>query len=397
MLYYYNMIKLRPHQQRALDAMSKHKKGQIIVPTGGGKTMIMIQHAMRVSGKTLLIVAPRILLAKQLRSEFLEHFDCDYLHVHSGEKNGTTNPEEIFRWEQYNYHRPKLIFTTYHSLNRVISSGIDIDCTYLDEAHNSVAKSFFGSIVACSKLSTHFYSFTATPRIARKHDRGMNNADVYGTIIENCPAPELINNGSIIPPTLVPFTSDGEDHENVINMVDELQGKKILVSSPPTKRLWAMLTRSNLYAQLKERGYHVLHITSKYGAYINKKRVDRETFFQALRDWGEDVRKKFIVFHYSILSEGIDVRGLTHSILLRNLGIVEMAQTIGRVIRMDRQDTKRIQDGTLCSGNFSMYRKPTGFVGIPVPANSNSKIVKRLQKVTDAIFTDGIPPVSYVS
>ena len=151
------------------------------------------------------------------------------------------------------------------------------------------------------------------------------------------------------------------------------------------------------YAQLKERGYHVLHITSKYGAYINKKRVDRETFFQALKDWGEDVRKKFIVFHYSILSEGIDVRGLTHSILLRNLGIVEMAQTIGRVIRMDRQDTKRIQNGTLCSGNFSMYRKPTGFVGIPVPANSNSKIVKRLQKVTDAIFTDGIPPVSYVS
>ena len=74
-----------------------------------------------------------------------------------------------------------------------------------------------------------------------------------------------------------------------------------------------------------------------------------------------------------------------------------MAQTIGRVIRMDRQDTKRIQNGTLCSGNFSMYRKPTGFVGIPVPANSNSKIVKRLQKVTDAIFTDGIPPVSYVS
>ena len=71
------MIKLRPHQQRALDAMSKHKKGQIIVPTGGGKTMIMIQHAQRVSGKTIVVVAPRILLAKQLRSEFLEHIDCD--------------------------------------------------------------------------------------------------------------------------------------------------------------------------------------------------------------------------------------------------------------------------------------------------------------------------------
>jgi superfamily II DNA or RNA helicase len=391
------MIKLRPHQQRALDAMSKHKKGQIIVPTGGGKTMIMIQHAMRVSGKTIVVVAPRILLAKQLRSEFLEHIDCDYLHVHSGEKNGTTNPDEIRRWEQYNYHRPKLIFTTYHSLNRVISSGIDIDCAYLDEAHNSVAKSFFRSVAACSKLSEHFYSFTATPRIARKHDRGMNNADVYGTIIENTPAPELMANGSIIPPKLVPFKTDSDDAENLLNTVDELQGDKILVSAPRIKRFVAMLYKTDLVNQLKQRGYHVLHITSKYGAFIGEKKVDRETFFQALKDWGADKAKKFIVFHYKILSEGIDVRGLTHSILLRNLGIVEMAQTIGRVIRMDRQDTKSIQDGTLLAGNFHMYHKPCGFVSVPVPSNSNSKIVARLQKVTNSIFIDGIPPVSYVS
>ena len=391
------MIKLRPHQQRALDAMAEHKKGQIIVPTGGGKTMIMIQHAQRVQGKTIVVVAPRILLAKQLRSEFLEHIDCDYLHVHSGEKNGTTNPDEIRRWEQYNYHRPKLIFTTYHSLNRVISSGIDIDCAYLDEAHNSVAKSFFRSVAACSKLSEHFYSFTATPRIARKHDRGMNNADVYGTIIENTPAPELMANGSIIPPKLVPFKTDSDDAENLLNTVDELQGDKILVSAPRIKRFIAMLYKTDLVNQLKQRGYHVLHITSKYGAYIGEKKVDRETFFQALKDWGADKAKKFIVFHYSILSEGIDVRGLTHSILLRNLGIVEMAQTIGRVIRMDRQDTKSIQDGTLLAGNFHMYHKPCGFVSVPVPSNSNSKIVARLQKVTNSIFIDGIPPVSYVS
>lgn len=391
------MIKLRPHQERALQAMSEHKKGQIIVPTGGGKTMIMIQHAMRVSGKTIVVVAPRILLAKQLRSEFLEHIDCDYLHVHSGEKNGTTNPDEIRGWEQYNYHRPKIIFTTYHSLNRVITSGIDIDCAYLDEAHNSVAKSFFRSVSACSKLSTNFYSFTATPRIARRHDRGMNNVEVYGEIIENTPAPELMDNGSIIPPSLVPFTTDGTDDQDLLNTIDALQGDKILVSAPRIKRFIAMLYKTDLVNQLKQRGYRVLHITSKYGAYIGEKRVDRETFFQALKDWGEDKTKKFIVFHYAILSEGIDVRGLTHSILMRNLGIVEMAQTIGRVIRMDRQDTKAIANGTLCPGNYAMYKKPCGYISVPVPANSNSKIVARLQKVTNSIFMEGIPPVSYVS
>ena len=38
---------LRPHQIDALDAMLKHDKGQIIVPTGGGKTMCMIDDAKR--------------------------------------------------------------------------------------------------------------------------------------------------------------------------------------------------------------------------------------------------------------------------------------------------------------------------------------------------------------
>ena len=40
-------MQLRPHQQDALDAMEKHDKGQIIVPTGGGKTICMIHDAMR--------------------------------------------------------------------------------------------------------------------------------------------------------------------------------------------------------------------------------------------------------------------------------------------------------------------------------------------------------------
>ena len=39
-------IQLRPHQERGVAAMAEHNKGQIIVPTGGGKTLMMIQDAM---------------------------------------------------------------------------------------------------------------------------------------------------------------------------------------------------------------------------------------------------------------------------------------------------------------------------------------------------------------
>ena len=36
------MIQLRPHQERIVTSMGDNPKGQVIVPTGGGKTLCMI-------------------------------------------------------------------------------------------------------------------------------------------------------------------------------------------------------------------------------------------------------------------------------------------------------------------------------------------------------------------
>ena len=88
-------LTLRPHQLDAVNAMSNNTKGQVIVPTGGGKTMCMIEDVKKLFRqdtlpKTVVVVAPRILLANQLSSEFLEqNLDGNYnvgvevIHVHS--------------------------------------------------------------------------------------------------------------------------------------------------------------------------------------------------------------------------------------------------------------------------------------------------------------------------
>ena len=39
------MMKLRPHQERIVVNMTTNPKGQVIVPTGGGKTLCMIKDA----------------------------------------------------------------------------------------------------------------------------------------------------------------------------------------------------------------------------------------------------------------------------------------------------------------------------------------------------------------
>ena len=136
-------MQLRPHQQIGLDALAKHNKGQVIVPTGGGKTLIAIMDAVRRfedGNKTIVVVAPRILLADQLSSEFLEHItNASVLHVHSGKTHhySSTNSHEIRVWNNNTIGR-RIIFTTYHSLHRIQESDIAVDTIYFDEAHNSV-------------------------------------------------------------------------------------------------------------------------------------------------------------------------------------------------------------------------------------------------------------------
>ena len=67
------MFLLKKHQDYAYMKMLDNKKGQVIVPTGGGKTYIMIADAIRnnyqqyqKSDNINVVVAPRILLAQQL-------------------------------------------------------------------------------------------------------------------------------------------------------------------------------------------------------------------------------------------------------------------------------------------------------------------------------------------
>ena len=95
-IFYYTMVidtntmELRDHQKKITHLMTTQQKGKILVPTGGGKTMCMIQDAKwRFSmpvPQTIVVVAPRILLANQLCSEFLEHIDnvsvCPVSYTH---------------------------------------------------------------------------------------------------------------------------------------------------------------------------------------------------------------------------------------------------------------------------------------------------------------------------
>ena len=388
---------LRPHQTDALDAMANHTKGQIIVPTGGGKTMCMIDDAKRLFNTqefaTIVVVAPRILLAEQLSSEFLEDIgDVDVMHVHSGETPhfSSTKKDQIEDWWIGSEFCHKIIFTTYHSLHRIQNSLISVDTIYFDEAHNSVNRNFFPATKFYGTVGAdRCFFFTATPKHSiTPFKAGMNDREVYGDVIINVPAPKLVDQGYILPPKVEVYKSrllrkdeiySEVESEQMISAIDRLEVDKVLICAKSTKQIIGLLSQSDFCYELNVRGYSWMTITSRTGAIINGRKVGRDEFFDTLNAWGKDDEKKFVVLHHSILAEGINVKGLEAALFMRNMDYITISQTIGRVIRL---------------GNA---KKTHGKVCVPVYNNVGISTARRVEAVVDTVFNRGEPAISVVT
>ena len=376
--------------------MWQNDKGQVIIPTGGGKTICMIDDAItnmevRHHGQTFVVVAPRILLAEQLCKEFLELLspghNAHVMHVHSGDVEffHTTNPEQIhlFANTARTAGENCIIFTTYHSLHKVQAADIEVNTIYFDEAHNSVQRNFFPATEHFSTDADRCYFFTATPKHSVTIFKpGMNDTAVYGNVICNVPAPQLVEEGYILPPKVVVKTlPQGDfklsDSENLLQTLDEQSVNKVLVAARSTKQIVRLVGESDFCMQLQERGYNWMYITSKTGAIINGKKVSREQFFKTLNQWGED-DTRFVIMHHSILSEGINVKGLEAVLFMRNMDYIGISQSIGRVIRLGKR------------------HKTFGLVCVPVYDKFGIGTARSVQAVVDTVFEQGEPAISVV-
>ena len=375
--------------------MLAYDKGQVIIPTGGGKTMCMIHDIIENqkyidNGSTIVVVAPRILLAEQLCKEFLEVIDTTHTHVmqvHSGDVEffSSTKPEQIalFNNTARTAGENVIIFTTYHSLHRLVEADIEVNTIYFDEAHNSVQRNFFPATEFFSNDSDRCYFFTATPKHSLSVFKpGMNDPEVYGQVICNVPAPQLVKEGYILPPKVVVHQlPQGDfklsDDKNLLNTIDANSLNKILIAARSTKQILRMVTQSDFCQQLHERGYNWMYITSKTGAIINGKKVSREEFFKTLNAWGQD-STRFVVMHHSILSEGINVKGLEAVLFMRNMNYIGISQSIGRVIRLGGAE------------------KTFGLVCVPVFDKVGISTAKSVQAVVDTVFEQGEPAISVI-
>ena len=120
-------------------------------------------------------------------------------------KSPTTIIEEIrdtYRIAQ-KAQKPLILFVTYDSLDRIVSSMIPVSAVYYDEAHNATTSDHFNADKVSQQSCSLNHFFTATPRYSNSRSvngPGMDNVSVYGKQIANVNFSELVKQGTIVSP-----------------------------------------------------------------------------------------------------------------------------------------------------------------------------------------------------
>ena len=285
--------------------------------------------------------------------------------------------------------RPLIVVSTYHSaerLNLAFEStddypGHDISIMIADEGHTAVALGF--SEIHKIQAEKRFY-FTATLKMTDGGDEGlgMQNAYLFGPMLDALSPKEAVALGLIVGPRIhyveiADITKENEldadfksveaafvAHAKAVGGI----GAKLLVAGRGTEAIEKLLRHGNNFERLRATrpNLTVFDITSAYGARINGNSVSREGFLSRLQ--GLKDSEEAIIIHYDILSEGIDVPGITGVMPLRALGTSKFLQMLGRATRLHFIDRKRLADESTArveAAKLDWFVKPHAWLVLP--------------------------------
>lgn len=291
------------------DKLKTNNKTTVIVPTGGGKSVIatrLIDETFNNGGHIAVVQAPTILLTKQLSSSMRNYFgnECDYLRICSDSDRDEKsiyetvtlydNEIKIAILSSIIRNRKLIVVVTYQSYGKFYdimkNLGISADIGIFDEAHHIVYggtsnsdnnwKTFkkIDDYHLCDKM----VMFTATPYFdpSIKHNENycpshlfpkklkdtasMNNIFRFGEMIV-VPTSRLLNEGFILPTNIVFLDSknsipniDKKFMQNVIDSVcEQFNEDKLLIGDkimkPTVDEIYSVLfTMDYLYSEVKK-------------------------------------------------------------------------------------------------------------------------------------------------
>jgi len=441
-------MELYNYQVDAVNKTDLHKKGIFVLPTGTGKTMIQAAIIEKFIGltnqfKMFVVNGPRIILTYQLLKEVYTYMvergiECRYHFVHSGSPLDIKDLEELRIQSDIPFSQigsttssieltkvmeetrelgiPLIIFSTYHSADRIETSrrviNQPISVVFNDEAHYLVQDRFYDIIDTINTERQYF--FTATMRVNEEspEGRGMNNVSSYGEVIHLLLPRDAIEMGKMVRPRIHFVGTDGvrtdEDFDRSLNKVIHNSFNtqveyfkehhpnivpKIIVATRGSSDIKKFL-ESDEYTLLRDNGVEVFAISSNEEIEndINGVKVKRQEFLKKIKEVGKDKTKMMLVLHYDILTEGIDVPGLTSCMPIRNLNKSRFIQTLGRCSRLDSEDRRRLESGEIDWTDVSKMNKPYSYIILPELTMTNKDDMAQMKQFVLQLRDYGFNP-----
>jgi superfamily II DNA or RNA helicase len=302
----------------------------------------------------------------------------DLLRFCTVEMTTTTDGVAAFIEESHRRNRHVLVVATYQSFERLQRiPKINIAC--MDEAHtivesdrNSKTGNKFDHVetILSKGLIDRVFFFTATP-VHGCNGRGMDNSTIYGPVLVSKTPRQALDYGDIVPPVIhkiIVSTTKGKpslsaiikrSYEEHRRKIQEIGGDQkiaqLLVSVEGIDEMVALVTRQTTTRDLaqgqqsfqdwaRDRGITTIAFSSGKGYYLNGHDVTRKIAVDTMRELSGTGRP-FILFHYDILTEGIDLPNLTGVLPLRQMDTVKFLQLFGRAARLIPADRVLLAQG----------------------------------------------------
>jgi superfamily II DNA or RNA helicase len=404
-----------PHEFQEL-ALSKIKneiytRGQINMPTGTGKTyaeILAAQHFLSLGNEIILIIGPRISLIKQLYNNFRDNLpgNWDSLVINSGSRikqniyNDTdldyiipTTDDNLIIKKLKNYKNNLLIFTTNDSSEKLSSIFEEIKIhpklIIIDEAHNFTTEEYNKLLMKPVFKSSRWLFFTASRKIDDTGTGlGMNNIERFGKPLYELNPNDAQTAGlitGIMLQTLNHSSHFEYDDNKIEHCISIIKSSIDSYTDDEEIRILVCCKNANIPHNIAESkefqvmlpDYFISAISSNgttYDGFSTPGDSKRDTVFDKFSK-----SKKSILLHYDVVSEGINLPGITSVIIMRKMNNIKIIQVIGRGLRIIDEDRQKLKDGTIEPNNSNNWTKPYCYIVLPY-INDDTDTIKSVVK-----------------
>jgi len=443
-------------------------KGQVIWPTATGKTEIMMEHSIRLIEKhihndprsKIIFVVPRITLGKQGISKIIDRLrqygivNCTIVNFTSGDYDNDNEARKAYKIEDVintiniielnkainDTNGPVFVFTTYHSVFKIIEAEIKFKLMNCDEAHNivkgrSIPEEKRKIVVSENALRLcpiiNYYTATqglsGTPDVPVLDGEGMDNIKLFGPVVSRRTPKEMIDRGKIVRPIVCHFTvtnavlgkhldirtatqeeitKNAEINAHIVwgayQEVEKLNERHSINSNLNAIKMLVKCSGGQSYSEIiKSKTFKkcqkarpdvsIYAISSDWKVYRNGVEYpsDQENinkFMEELLEKKPD--EKAIILHIAMVGEGWDVPGINAILPFGDMSDITSHQTVGRGERMHPFDRERILAKEIVpsdcySGKFFKpfcYVVMSRYLGFPdINRNNIETIVEQIQ------------------